>query len=294
MGPAAIAAAAVHINVIVNSIFASGLTDDTGIVIDGPVSWLGYAFRFMQLPMALFGVAISTATLPAISRDAGAGRMDEFRETLARSLGLLFLLTVPSAVGLFVLSRPLVGVVFQRGQFLAHDTEQTALALSFYCLGLVGYAAIKVLTPAFYALHDVRVPMFVSLFSIGLNYSLNWLFINAFRWGHWALALSTSLVATLNFLLLLLFIRFKVGGIRGGRLLAGCLKIGAASAIMGLCCWGSAGAVETVVGPGTFTGRLFALALSVPLGMGVLYGLCRAMRIPDLDRAQRAILGRFA
>lgn len=294
MGPAATAAAAVHINVIVNSIFASRLTDASGVVIDGPVSWLGYAFRFMQLPLALFGVAIATATLPSISRDAGAGRMDEFRETLSRSLGLVFLLTVPSAVGLFVLSRPLVGVVFQRGRFLAHDTEQTALALSFYCLGLVGYAAIKVLTPAFFALQDVRLPMFVSLFSIGLNYSLNWLFVDAFRWGHWALALSTSLVTTLNFLLLLVFIRSKVGGIRGGRLLMGCLKIGAASTLMGLCCWISAGAVETVVGPGTFAGRLGSLALSVPLGVGVLYGLCRAMRIPELDHAQRAILDRFA
>ncbi len=294
MGPAAIAAAAVHVNVIVNSIFASRLMDPSGVVMDGPVSWLGYAFRFMQLPLALFGVAIATATLPSISRDAGAGRMDEFRETLSRSLGLVFLLTVPSAVGLFVLSRPLVGVVFQRGQFVAQDTEETALALSFYCLGLVGYAAIKVLTPAFYALHDVRFPMFVSLFSIGLNYFLNSLFIDTFHWGHWALALSTSLVATLNFLLLLLFIRSKVGGIRGRRLLAGCLKIGAASAIMGLCCWVSAGAAETVMGTGTFAGRLGALAVSVPLGVGVLYGLCRAMRIPELDLAQRAILGRFA
>ena len=82
-----------------------------------------------------------------------------FRDTLSRSLGLVFLLTIPSAVGLVVLSQPLVGVVYQRGQFTAHDTEQTALALSFYCLGLVGYASTKLLAPAFYALDDVRVPM---------------------------------------------------------------------------------------------------------------------------------------
>ena len=107
MGPAAIGAAAVQVNVMVNSVFASRVTDAAGEIIDGPVSWLVYAFRFMQLPLGLFGIAVASATLPVISREAGAGRIDDFRETLSRSLGLVFLLTIPSSVGLFVLSRPL-------------------------------------------------------------------------------------------------------------------------------------------------------------------------------------------
>ena len=72
--------AALQINLVVNSNLASGITDAAGHVIDGPVSWLGYAFRFMQLPVGLFGVAIASATLPAISRSAGLRRMDEFRD----------------------------------------------------------------------------------------------------------------------------------------------------------------------------------------------------------------------
>ena len=294
MAPATIGAAAVQVNVMVNSAFASRLTDAAGEIMDDPVSWLSYAFRFMQLPLGLFGIAVASATLPVISREAGAGRIDDFRDTLSRSLGLVFLLTVPSTVGLFVLSRPIVGVVYERGQFTAFDTEQTALALSFYCLGLVGYASTKVLAPAFYALDNVRIPMLVSLLSIGLNFTLNKLFIDQLGLGHWALALSTSLVASLNFVLLFAFMRSKVQGIEGRRLLHAGLKISAASAVMGACCWVCAQFIESGLGPGTFLSRLATLSVSIPLGVCVLYALCRLMRLPELELAQRAVLARLA
>ena len=293
MGPAAIGAAAVQVNVMVNSVFASQIADSAGHTIDGPVSWLGYSFRFMQLPLGLFGIAVASATLPLISRDAGEGRIDDFRDTLSKSLGLVFLLTIPSAVGLFVLSRPLVGVVYERGQFTPFDTEQTALALSFYCLGLVGYASTKVLAPAFYALDNARIPMLVSVLSIVLNFSLNKYFIDTLGLGHWALALSTSLVASLNFVLLFAFMRTRVQGVGGRRLLVAGGKIGLASAVMGACCWSLAQLVESWIGPGTFVGRLAVLAVAVPSGVAVLYGLCRLMRLPELELARRAVLTRI-
>ena len=89
MGPAIIGNAAVQINVLVITNFASRIPGN------GPVSWLGYSFRFMQLPLGLFGVAIASATLPSISRSAGLGNFDEFRRTLSKSLGMVFLLTLP-------------------------------------------------------------------------------------------------------------------------------------------------------------------------------------------------------
>ena len=146
MGPAILGNAAVQINVMVNTNFASRIPGN------GPVSWLGYAFRFMQLPLGLFGVAIASATLPSISRSAGAGNFEEFRRTLSRSLGMVFLLTVPSSVGLIVLGNTMIGAIYQGGKFHAFDTQQTALALSCYAVGLAGYSALKVLNPAFYAL----------------------------------------------------------------------------------------------------------------------------------------------
>ncbi len=293
MGPATIGVAAVQINVMVNSVFASGLVDASGEVMNKPVSWLAYAFRFMQLPLGLFGVAVASATLPVISREAGAGRIDEFRDTLSRSLGLVFLLTIPSTVGLLVLSQPLIGVVYERGQFAASDTEQTALALAFYCLGLVGYASTKVLAPAFYALDNVRIPMMVSVFSIALNYTLNFVYIEILGWGHWALALSTSLVATLNSILLFVFMRSQIGGVQGKRLLRGGIKIGAASAVMGACCWICARFIEAALGPGTFVGRLAALLVTVPVGVGLIYWLCRLLRVPELELARSAITARL-
>ena len=170
MVPAILGNAAVQINVMVNTNFASSISDPLR-GLDGPVSWLSYAFRFMQLPLGLFGVAMASATLPSISRSARRGEMDEFRRTLSKSLGMVFLLTMPSSVGLVVLGKSIIGAIYQGGRFQLYDTQQTAMALSCYAVGLAGYAALKVLSPAFYALDDARTPMLVSLVSIVVNYA---------------------------------------------------------------------------------------------------------------------------
>ncbi|MBL8295575.1 MAG: murein biosynthesis integral membrane protein MurJ, partial [Bryobacterales bacterium] len=147
MGPAILGGAAVQINVMVNTNFASFVSDPLRGP-NGPVSWLGWAFRFFQLPLGLFGVAIANATLPTISRSLAANDHDEFRRTLSRSLAVVFLLTLPSSAGLMILGSDMIAAVYQGGKFDAYDTRQTALALSCYAIGLAGYAAAKVLTPA--------------------------------------------------------------------------------------------------------------------------------------------------
>ena len=113
MGPAVIGTAAVQINVLINIFYASGIS--------GGVSWLNYAFRLMQLPIGIFGVAIGTATLPAISRFAARNDIPSFRSTLSSSLGLVFLLTIPSACGLVALGRPIIALIYERGAFNALD-----------------------------------------------------------------------------------------------------------------------------------------------------------------------------
>ena len=115
MGPAILGNASVQINVMVNSNFAAGLTDVAGHVLNGPLVWLNCAFRFMQLPLGLFGVSIASATLPAISRSAATHDMDEFRTTLAKSLAMVLLLTVPSSAALIVLGRSMIAVIYQSG-----------------------------------------------------------------------------------------------------------------------------------------------------------------------------------
>ncbi|MDQ3087783.1 MAG: murein biosynthesis integral membrane protein MurJ, partial [Acidobacteriota bacterium] len=158
MTPAILGTSAVQINVLVNTFFVSD--------IDGGISWLGYAFRLMQFPIGVFGVAVGTASVPVLSRMASEGKFDDFRQTLSSSLKLVFLLTLPSACGLIVLGQPIISLIYEHGgNFTAADTNMTALALAGYAVGLTGYAAIKVLSPAFYALDDAKTPMIIALCS---------------------------------------------------------------------------------------------------------------------------------
>ncbi len=282
MGPAILGNAAVQINVLVITNFASRIPGN------GPVSWLGYSFRFMQLPLGLFGVAIASATLPSISRSAGIGDFDEFRRTLSKSLGMVFLLTLPSSVGLIVLGRTMIGAIYQGGKFSAYDTEQTALALSCYAVGLAGYSALKVLNPAFYALHDARTPMLVSLLSIAVNYFTASILFRHTGLGHAGLALSTAAVATFGGIALFVILRNRVGGIYGRNLMESIWKIVVASAVMGAAVLLSSHGIEGWLGV-TRLGRLVDLAISIPLGLAVFYAACRVLRVSELELAARAL-----
>ena len=284
MGPAILGNAAVQINVMVNTNFASQIPGN------GPVSWLGYAFRFMQLPLGLFGVAIASATLPSISRSAGAGNFEEFRRTLSKSLGMVFLLTLPSAIGLIVLGNSMIGAIYQGGKFHAFDTQQTALALSCYAVGLAGYSALKVLNPAFYALHDARTPMIISLISIAVNYVTASLLLRKTSLGHAGLALTTSAVAIFGAVALFVILRPRIGGIYGRDLGSSILKITTASAVMGIAVWISSHAIQHWLGQGRLA-RLTDLGLSIPFGLLIFYGSCHILRVSELELAKRSLMG---
>jgi len=288
MGPAILGNAAVQINVLVNTNFASSITDAAGHVINGPVSWLSYAFRFMQLPLGLFGVAIASATLPAISRSAALGKMDEFRLTLSRSLGMVLLLTVPSSVGLAVLGPSMIGAVYQWGRFRAADTHQTAMALACYAVGLAGYSAIKILAPAFYALNDARTPMLVSLVSILVNLAVASTMVKLAGLGHLGLALSTSAVALFGSVALFLLLRRRIQRLHGRALASSVAKILCASAAMGAVCYLSSSGVHHWLGARKLA-QIADVAISIPLGAAVYYALCRAMRVAELEAAWAAL-----
>jgi putative peptidoglycan lipid II flippase len=291
MGPAIIGTAAVQINVFVNTNFASEIIDPvTGAVLNGPVSWLNYAFRFMQFPIGVFGVAIATAALPTLSRNTANLDYGEFRQTLAHSLALVFLLCIPSAIGLAVLGRPIVTLVFEHGRFTSFDTIQTANALAAYSLGLAGYAAVKVLSPAFYALNDARTPMLISVGSIAVNYVMNSLLVS--RFGHVGLAFSTSTVALVNFLLLALLIRRRLGGLEGRRLGYAVLRIIAAALPMALVAWLTSELVTFLPLRGIGL-ELLQVIGGIGCATIVFYLTCRWLRVEEANEAFTAIAGRF-
>lgn len=229
MGPAVIAASAVQVNVMVNSGFASVLGD-------GPVSWLTWAFRLMQLPLGVFGVAVGTVTLPVVSRFAAVHDIGGVRTTLGHGIRLAFLLTIPCAVGLIFFAEPIISLIFQRGQFNNESLIQTAAALQFYAVGLVAYSSIKVLAPAFYALNRRNLPMIVSFFSIATNYLLNQLFTFQLGWGHRGLAFSTSIVAIINFVILYGVMARHIDGLETRALLKNMGKLLVANIPLALVC----------------------------------------------------------
>lgn len=278
MGPAIIGASAVQINVLVNNNFASPM--------EGAVSWLNYAFRLMYLPIGLFGVAIGTAALPNIARAAARHDQQEFRQTLASALGLVFFLCIPSACGLIILGEPIIRLIYEQGKFSTFDTHQTAGALAFYAVGLAGYAAIRVLAPAFVALNDARTPMMISLASILTNYLLNSLLVT--RLGHRGLALSTSLVALTNFLALFLLMRRRLQRIEGRAILRSLIKISAASVVMSVACWWS---YHWLVGRWGYGGLWIQLiSVFMPISVGVLIFIlaCRLLHVGELNMAWSA------
>lgn len=275
MGPAVIAASAVQVNVLINSIFASYLQD-------GAVSWLNIAFRLMQLPLGIFGVAVATVTLPLISRSAAKGDTAEFSGALAHALRLVMLLTIPSAIGLMILAEPIISLIYEHGRFTAAATMQTAAALRFYAIGLVGYSAVKVLAPAFYALDRRNLPMFVSIFSIALNFCLNWVLTFRLGLGHRGLALSTSVIAVTNFLLLYVMMRHYAGRMETKAMLVTLAKLLMAGACLAAICWLGTRLFFATGAAQTLWRQLLGVGVTVAAGTGVFFGAAYALRVAEL------------
>jgi len=289
MGPALIGSASGQINVLVNTNFAAGLRDASGHVMNGPVSWLAYAYRFFVLPLGIFGIAIASAALPRISRSAAHRNFVEFRQILSRSILMILLLTIPASVGLAVLGESMIGIVYQHGKFQAFDTHQTALALSCYAVGLAGYAVLKLVAPAFYALGDSRTPMVVSIASVVVNAAAAFIMVRLAGFGHAGLALTSSVVSTFSSLALLILLRSKIGKLRGKEILIGLAKISVAAALMGVVCRAVVVASHALlIAPAL--ARIADIAFGIPAGLGSFYLVAAALRVPELAHTRARLL----
>jgi len=277
MGPGTLGVAATQVNVYVNTVIATSLQP-------GAVSWLNYAFRILYLPIGLFGVSIASASLPLLSRHAARQDMPAVRETLSHALRLVLALTVPATFGLIALGVPIVRVIFERGRFLPSDTEAVAMALMGYAPGLVGYSAVKVLSPTFYALRDSRTPVIVSVTAVLMNAVLNILLARAF--GFPGLSLGTALASLFNASLLLVLLRRRLGPIGIWQLVSMMVRITIASAVMGATAWALHDwlATHAVVGQG-FLAQVVRVGASIGAALLVLAGMARLLRITEFDEA---------
>lgn len=286
MGPSVIAASTTQVNVLVNTLFASRLGN-------GPIFWLQIGFRLMQLPLGIFGVALGTVALPLLARMAAAGNTYAFRTELARGMRLAFLMTIPASIGLILLADPIVSVLYQHGRFTAHETAEAAAALRFYAIGLCGYAGLKVLVNAFYAIERRKTPMVVSLCAVGLNLLLNWLFSVRLDWGHRGLALSTACIATTNFLVLYALMHRHLGRLESRAMLTLLLRLAAASAALAGVCWAGEHWLLAGWAVERFWPKAGRLAAVIAGGAGAFFLCATALRIREMQDITAAVRRRL-
>jgi putative peptidoglycan lipid II flippase len=242
--PSIIGNSAPQVNVLVNTFLVSGIA--------GGISWLGYSFRLFQLPVGLFAIAIVTASLPLLNDLGGEKRKDDFRDSVASSMNLIMLLMIPATVGLLVLGKPIMRLLYAHGgAFTEADVEMTAYALGGYAIGMTAYGFSKLLTPAFTSLNDPKIPMRIGFASIIVNilvsYSGMILFAGVYHdpvtrpygLAHVGVALGASLVLIFKSAALIYYMRGKIGGINGRQIFVSFLRITGASLVMGAVCWGS-------------------------------------------------------
>ncbi len=284
MAPRLLGQAVVQVNFLVSTILASGMPE-------GSLAAIAFAFTLMLMPQTIIAKAVGVASLPTFSAQVARGEMEALKNTFGRTLRGVVFLSLPASIGLILLRRPIVALLFERGFFTAESTELVAWALLWYATGLVGHAILEVVVRAFYAMYDTRTPVTVGVIAMSLNVGLSIVLAAAFsRLGlppHGGLALANSLATAIEVVALVLLIRKRLGGLGLRRLQRGLIGSVAASLVMagGLWLWTGiiAGASVWLSGVG-----------GVFLGLGVYWTLAFALGVPEARQLPRMVLSRWS
>ncbi|MEM0909382.1 MAG: murein biosynthesis integral membrane protein MurJ [Pseudomonadota bacterium] len=193
MIPALFGVSVSQINLLLDTMIASFL-------VTGSISWLYYSDRLLEFPLGLFGIAIATVILPALSKNHVNEDKKTFSETLDWAIKLIASLGIPAAVGLFVLSLPMLLLIFQRGAFSVDDGVMASYSLMAYSFGLFGFMLVKILAPAFYSRQDTKTPVKYGIITMVANMVFNLIF--AIPFGYVGLAIATAISGWLNAILL--------------------------------------------------------------------------------------------
>jgi putative peptidoglycan lipid II flippase len=266
MAPRVLGTAIVQLNLVVNNSLASRMGS-------GAVSAINYAWMLMLLPQGIFAQAVGTAAFPTFAEQVARGEREQMRSALAATLRAVFFLSIPATMGLLVLGRPLVGLLFERGAFDASSTADVVWALAFFALGLVGHSGLEIIARAFYALHDTFTPVWVGGLAMAVNLALSLTLPGAFAAQGWmehgGLALANSVATLLETAALLVLIRRRLGGAGGRRTLTALVKSVLAALAMGaaLISWQALlpNAPSLLIG-----GAGIALGMAVYLGVALL------------------------
>jgi putative peptidoglycan lipid II flippase len=278
MGPAFFGMGVYQINFFVDTVFATASRMPAG-----SVTSLYIADRIMELVLGSYAIAMSTALLPTMSHQAAEGQFGEMKNTFGFSLRIVSFITIPAAVGLILLRRPIVQVLFQHGHFVAESTALTAHALLFYSMGLPAYAAIKLITPMYYSTQDTSTPARVGWYALGLNIVLNTfflLFLFRYLWNGTP-ALASSVTAYFNFILLYSIFRKRYGRLGGRNILLSLMKMGWSAVAMAGVCF-AALRIAHLDGSQGFFARAGLLAATVIVAAVVYFGVAWLLRCEEL------------
>ncbi|MCY9851578.1 murein biosynthesis integral membrane protein MurJ [Vibrio mediterranei] len=193
MIPALFGVSVSQINLLFDTFIASFLAT-------GSISWLYYSDRLLEFPLGLFGIAIATVILPALSRKHVDAHSEGFASTMDWGVRMVILLGLPAMLGLMVLAKPMLMVLFMRGEFTPHDVHQASLSLLAYASGLLNFMLIKVLAPGYYSRQDTKTPVKYGIVAMVSNMIFNAIF--AYFYGYVGLAMATALSAFINMALL--------------------------------------------------------------------------------------------
>jgi len=282
--PVLIGLSVTQFNLFVNQSLGSTLPE-------GMISALRAAQRIMQLPIGVFAIAIAVAVFPTLTGFAARKEMTEFKRTMSLGVRTVIFITLPAAAGLIALKTPIVRLLFQQGRFTVEDTQATAYALFFYCIGLFAYSAIQFLNRVFYSLQDTRTPVTVGIFTIIVNIALNYLLIKPL--GHGGLALAYSLAGLINMIGLLYILRVKVGSIDGRRMLRSFAQTLGISALMAFAAYETAVLLESIIDITTKFGQALQVGISVGLGAIIFSALVLLFGMEEGELAKILLLKRF-
>ena len=282
MLPGFVALGVTQLNLFVDTLLALRLEE-------GSLSALRLGNRVMLLPLGVVGVAVSTASLPALALRAARADRTALLDTLSYTLRLLLTLLVPAAVGLVLLAEPITALLFQYGEFTAErSTPMTAAALAFYALGLPAYGLVKGLAQGFYAVQDTRTPVATSAISMIANVILNLALMGPM--GLRGLALATSIAAWLNVALLFARLAGRVGPVAAGPLRASALRTVAGSAVLAAGC-GLGSLATGSLGDAPWA-RAAQVAVPIAGGLAGLWLAYRLLGHHEMDEIARSLPGR--
>lgn len=261
--PALAGAAIMQVNILVSRLFGFGLSDDA-------LPALYLASRLIELPLGVFAIAIATVLFPNLSIHASAGDTERLSHSFSQGLRLIMAITVPAAVGLAVLSGPILRLLFEWGRFGASDVSFTQPVLLVFSLAIPFYGASTFITRGYHATKDTRTPVRVAGWSFGVNLVASIVLILPF--GVLGLALANMLSAIVQTMLLRYWLKEKPGFAANEKSINAISAIGISSVVMALVCWLGKLGMERLIGLGKI-GDVVAVLVIIPVGMGV-YFLC--------------------